>query len=310
MAVFWEEEHLQHQLAISGNDLNCTGREHGNVIHGYLTKPWCLLAGCLIASNALAAESETFECLMEPMVVTQVGSPVQGIIERLLVDRSDSVTRGQPIIQLESAAESINLASLRVRANMQSEVSAREADLKLAKLNLVRVEKLHDQNLVPTQQWDEAHAQKLVASAALVQALENLKLAHLEADQAAQLLAQKTIRSPIDGVVVAQQAFIGEFVYDNPLLTLAQLDPLRIEVVLPARLFGSFKPGDTALIHPELEYEEPLQATVQVVDRLLDTRSGTFGIRLTLPNPQLSIPGGQKCHLELMTGVALVPSEL
>ena len=192
---------------------------------------------------------------------------------------------------------------------MQSEVSAREADLTLAKLNLTRIQKLHKQNLVPTQKQDEAYAQKLVASAALVQALENLKLAHLEAKRAAQLLAQKTIRSPIDGVVVAQQAFAGEFVYDNPLLTLAQLDPLRIEVVLPARLFGSFKPGDTALIQPEIEHAEQLQATVQVVDQLLDTRSGTFGVRLTLPNPQLSIPGGQKCQLEFMSGVALVSSE-
>ena len=124
------------------------------------------------------------------------------------------------------------------------------------------------------------------------------------------MLAQKTIRSPIDGVVVAQQAFAGEFVYDNPLLTLAQLDPLRIKVVLPARLFGSFKPGDTALIHPEIEHAEPLQATVQVVDQLLDTRSGTFGVRLTLlPNPELSITGGQKCQLEFMSGVALVSIE-
>ncbi|NND90633.1 MAG: efflux RND transporter periplasmic adaptor subunit [Granulosicoccus sp.] len=246
---------------------------------------------------------------MEPMVVTEVGSPVQGVIKHLLVDRSDSVTRGQPIIELEAGAETINLAAAKTRANMQSEVSAREADLALARLNLDRMQKLHDQNLVPTQKWDEAHAQKLVASAALVQALESLKLAQIESRRAEQLLAQKTILSPIDGVVVAQLVFPGEFVYDNPLITLAQLDPLRIEVVLPARLFGKFKPGDTALIQPEIEHEEPLHATVQVVDRLLDTRSGTFGVRLTLPNPELSIPGGQKCQLEFLSGVALVSSE-
>ena len=246
---------------------------------------------------------------MEPMVVTQVGSPVQGIIEQLLVDRSDFVTRGQPIIQLEAGAEIINLASATARANMKSEVSARKADLELAKLNLTRVQKLHKQNLVPTQSRDEARAQKLVAGAALVQALENLKLTHIEAKRAAQLLAQKTILSPIDGVVVSQQAFPGEFVYDNPLLTLAQLDPLRIEVVLPARLFGTFKPGDTARIHPEIDHSESLLATIQVVDQLLDTRSGTFGVRLTLPNPELIIPGGQKCQLEFQSGVALVSSE-
>ena len=270
---------------------------------------WCWLLGCLCASSVLAAEPESFECLMEPMVVTEIGSPVQGVIKQLLVDRSDFVTRGQPIIELEAGAETINLAAATARADMQSEVSARKADLELAKLNLARMQKLHEKNLVPTQKLDEARAQKQVAGAALVQAVDNRKLAHIEAEQAVQLLAQKTIHSPIDGVVVTQQAFPGEFVYDNPLLTLAQLDPLRIEVVLPARLFGAFQPGDTALIHPEIEHSKPLQATVQVVDRLLDTRSGTFGVRLTLPNPELSIPGGQKCQLEFLSSVALVSSE-
>lgn len=191
-----------------------------------------LLIGCLFASRALAAEAEPFECLKEPLVVTQVGSPVQEIIERLLVDRSDYVTRGRPIAQLESAAETINLVSARARASMQSEVSAREADLTLIKLNLASVQKLHEQNLVPTQIWDEPHVQKLVASATPVQALENLKLAHL--------------------------------------------DPLRIEVCVPARLFGSFKPGDTAVIRPEIEHAEPLQATVQVVGQLLNTAQWHF----------------------------------
>lgn len=243
---------------------------------------------------------------MEPMLVTEIGSPVQGVIKQLLVDRSDSVSIGQPIVQLEAEAEVINLASAKVRSGMQSEVSAREADLTLARQNQRRVQKLHEQKLIPTQEVEEAHAQKVVAGAALVQALENLKLALLETRRSELLLAQKTIRSPIDGVVVAQRAFPGEFVYDNPLLTLAQLDPLRIEVILPAQLFGSFMPGDTALIHPEIEHAEPLLATVQVVDQLLDTHSGTFGVRLTLPNPKLAIPGGQKCQLEFHDSVKLV----
>ncbi len=246
---------------------------------------------------------------MEPMLVTEIGSPVQGVIQQLLVDRSDSVSVGQPIVQLEAEAEIINLASAKVRSGMQSEVSAREADLVLARQNQNRVQKLHEQKLIPTQKLEEAHAQKVVAGAALVQALENLKLALLETRRSEQLLAQKTIRSPIEGVVVAQRVFPGEFVYDNPLITLAQLDPLRIEVVLPAQLFGTFKPGDTALIHPEIDHAEPLLATVQVVDRLLDTHSGTFGVRLTLPNPELTIPGGQKCQLEFHSDVKLILSE-
>lgn len=272
-------------------------------------KTWLLAAGYLCSNFVWAADTGTFECLMEPMMVTEMGSPVQGVIQKLLVDRGDFVTAGQPIVQLEAEAEAINLASAKIRSSMQSEISARGADLDLAKQNLHRTRKMHDKRLVPTQKLDEANAQKIVAGAALVQALENLKIALLETKRSEQLLAQKTIRSPIDGVVVAQTAFPGEFVYDKPLVTLAQLDPLRIEVVLPSHMFGSLKPGDTAVIHPEIAYAEPLLATVQVVDQLLDTHSGTFGVRLILPNTELTIPGGQRCQLEFRSGVKLVSSE-
>ena len=60
----------------------------------------------------------------------------------------------------------------------------------------------------------------------------------------------------MDGVVVAQLAFAGEFVYDNPVMTIAALDPLRVEVMLPARLFGTIAAGDQARLYPELRSRE------------------------------------------------------
>lgn len=256
----------------------------------------------LLAIPALAAEkSATYECLVEPMVVTNVGSPVQGVIEELKVDRSEFVKRGQPIAQLKSDVERSSLEQAKARALMESEIRARAADLKLAEHSMKRMDNLYTQKMVPDQQRDEAFAQLQVARAALNQARENYKLLQHELHRAEEVLAQRTIRSPVEGVVVAQTAFPGEFVYENPIMTIAQLDPLRVEVILPARLFGQFKPGDRATVHPEIGSGEPLLAQVEVVDRLLDTRSGTFGLRLKLPNPDFAIPGGQKCQLEFQT---------
>jgi len=39
---------------------------------------------------------------------------------------------------------------------------------------------------------------------------------------------------------------------------------------------------------------------VTVVDRVIDAASGTFGVRLDLPNPDLSIPGGLPCEIQLV----------
>jgi membrane fusion protein (multidrug efflux system) len=34
---------------------------------------------------------------------------------------------------------------------------------------------------------------------------------------------------------------------------------------------------------------------VTVVDKVVDAASGTFGVRLELPNPDLKLPAGLKC---------------
>jgi hypothetical protein len=41
------------------------------------------------------------------------------------------------------------------------------------------------------------------------------------------------------------------------------------------------------------------EATVRVVDRVLDAASGTFGVRLEVPNPNLAIPAGIRCRVDL-----------
>ena len=258
------------------------------------------LAVLLLSFGILAHADppEQFDCLVEPMVVAQVGSPVQGVIETLLVDRSDFVQAGEPIANLESGVERASLNQARMRSQMKSEIQAREADLQLARTNMKRMDDLHARKMVPAQERDEARAEMQVAQAALKQARENYKLVQHELDRAEELLAQRTIRSPVNGVVVEQRAFPGEFVYENPVMTIAQLDPLRVEVILPARYFGQFSADDVALVYPEIGEQRPLIAEVDVIDRMLDNRSGTFGIRLALPNPDLAIPGGQKCRLE------------
>ena len=39
-------------------------------------------------------------------------------------------------------------------------------------------------------------------------------------------------------------------------------------------------------------------ATVKVIDRVFDAASGTFGVRLELPNKRGIVPGGIRCQVE------------
>lgn len=248
------------------------------------------------------------DCLIEPFVVTDVGSSTQGIVSRLLLDRGSFVKRGQPIVELEASMERAAARQAAARTEMLGDVLTRQADLELAKQDSKRFSDLHARGLAPEQQRDEAMAREKVANAALVQALDNQTLSMLELDRTRLALEQRTIKSPVDGVIVNPLVFPGELVYDNPIMTVAQLDPLRIEVVLPARLFGTIKAGDTGHVTPELDSDVPLVATVELVDPLLDSRSGSFGVRLLLPNADMSVPAGQKCRVRFVGDSDEAPS--
>jgi membrane fusion protein (multidrug efflux system) len=102
----------------------------------------------------------------------------------------------------------------------------------------------------------------------------------------------------MSGVVVEQRAYPGEFVYENPIVTIAQINPLRVEAIVPARFFGQIKPGMLASIEPEIHSEQRLSGEIAAVDRLIDTASGTFSVYLELENPDNTIPGGQRCTVD------------
>jgi len=250
-----------------------------------------------MASASESDPDEVLDCLIEPWVVSDVGSAVQGVIDKVFVDRGERVEKGQPLAQLESGVEHTDVTLAEVRAETESEVLAREAELKLAKLELARLEDLHSQQMITPQQRDESTARYQIASAALAQALKNRKIQQLELERTERQYARRILTSPVDGVVVAQQVFAGEFVYDNPVMTIASLDPLRVEVVLPARLFGTIAVGDVARLIPELGGDSVVKSMVDIVDPVLDSRSGTFGVRLKLANPDNKIPAGQRCGI-------------
>ena len=83
-------------------------------------------------------------------------------------------------------------------------------------------------------------------------------------------------------------------------MRIVKLDPLYIEAILPMRLFGAVEAGMQAEVFPELDGSSSHKATVVLVDPMGDAGSGTFGARLSLPNPDNRIPAGVKCRMKFL----------
>ena len=127
--------------------------------------------------------------------------------------------------------------------------------------------------------------------------LTNERLAGLELRKATAEVARRTIVSPITGVVLERSLSTGEFAKQDPIVKLAQLDPLRVEVFVPVSLLNKMHVGMEAQVFPEAPVGGTYAAKVTVVDKVLDAASGTFGVRLELPNPDYKLPAGLRCKI-------------
>jgi len=221
----------------------------------------------LIAAGPVLA-AERFEGLVEPYLEVKISSGVPGILDEVLVQRGDYVKKDQ------------------VLARLQSDVEKATCDLTRAKAEFAARKAKRNQELAKRQMISSNDKDELETEAQILQ----LELKEMEAR-----LKQRTITSPVNGVVVKRSYSPGEFVQEDVILNLAQIDPLRVEVVVPIKLYGKITVGMRADVEWEALGVGLQRAVVKVVDPVVDAASGTIGIRLELPNPKHELPAGTKC---------------
>lgn len=249
--------------------------------------------------GALPAAAQEYDCLIEARDTVELRSPVEGLIEQVPVRRGDFVRKGQLVATLESGAERAAVELARGRAAMEGSIRAAESRLDFATKKEDRTVELFKQNFMSAGALDEARTQRELAEHELREARENRKLNELELQRAEELLKLRTIRAPFNGVVVERYLSPGEFATSNvkdPIVKLAEVDPLHVEVVIPSREFGRIRKGMSAVVLPETPSGQ-FPAVVTLVDSIIDGASGTFGVRLELPNPNLRIPAGARCRV-------------
>ncbi len=254
--------------------------------------PWlaCLALG---APGALAAAE--LDCLIKPKMYIEVSSAVDSVVETVLVETGEVVTRGQPLLQLEASIEKAKLELARLKAGSDNEIDNRKVQLRYARGYLKRMQDLLAQNSVSQYEKDKAATEVELAQIELDKAREKKRVAQLDLELARAQLALKTIRSPIEGIVVDRYAMVGESVYGRSIMKLAQIDPLIVELIAPTEYFGLLEPGMRAEIFPEQPAGEAFAATVTLVDQLIDPASGSFTVRMELPNPDDRLVAGVNC---------------
>jgi RND family efflux transporter MFP subunit len=257
-----------------------------------------LLPLILLFPAALPA-AEQLPCIIEPSETVEVGSPVTGLLGAIMVDRSDMVTKGQTLARISATVErkTVDLATLRTQdySEVQSAIAARE----YAKREKNRHILLYQKKLVSRQALDKAITELSLAEHKLEQARSRASQARQELKVARAQLNQRVIRSPIDGIVVERYLSTGYRVRDEPIVKIIKIDPLNVEVVVPATYYNKIQIGDTISVKPDLPGFKPRKATVKITDKVIDAASNTFRVTLEMPNKDKAIPAGARCMAKL-----------
>ncbi len=257
-----------------------------------------------------------------PYQNVELHAKVAGYIRNIYVDIGDRVHQGQVlavleipelVAQVDEAKAAVHHAEEEIQ-RAQSDVLRAEADnvaLHANAVRLVNTDKARP-GLIAQQELDDATA-KDRASAAQVEAAKSALAAakqQLEAAKANQqhysaLFDYARITAPYDGVVTWRFSDTGALVQAGtsntsglPVVTIAEVDVLRLRIPVPERIAAKVKIGDSADVHVQATGENFTGKVTRFTDSL-DTSTRTMQVEIDVLNPNYHLQPGMYADVTL-----------
>ena len=255
------------------------------------------------------------------VTTVQVGSQVSGTIQKLNADFNSHVTQGQVIAQIDPAL--FQGALLQAKADLQDAM----ANLQAAKANLSKAQatevqthqdfnrnsELAKDGVIPQAQLDISKAawQSATADVAAAQAAINQDQAVVQQKTAAVNVAQTnlnytTIRSPIDGTVVARSVDVGQTVAASlqapTLFTIAKdLTKMQVYVSTDESDVGAIQTGQAATFKVDAFPNETFKGKISQVRLNATTVQNvvTYTTVVDFDNPQMKLFPGMTAYVSI-----------
>jgi len=236
--------------------------------------------------------------------IAEVRPQVDGIIRRRLFTEGAEVSAGQPLYEIDPAPYQ---ATLR---RAEATLASAEAQLNAARLLAERYEPLQQRGVVSRQDYDNALAGKLASEAAVAAGRAAVESARID-------LGYTQLRAPISGRIGRSLATEGALVkkaQDAPLATIAQLDPIYVDVTQSSadllRLrrdldAGRLQGAGTRKAKVELQLEDgstySSSGALQFSEVTVDPGTGSVLLRAEFPNHDRTLLPGMfvRARLEL-----------
>lgn len=267
---------------------------------------WTPAAGLLALLTAGAATTRpattppgTLVGISVPSRIAQVSPEQAGKLVEVAVHDGEHVRAGARLFGLNATLEKLEVA--RLRDMVATDVKERRATkmLEHARREADRVRDLHDREISSERDLQRVqHELEMAQLACELAELERRQLSN-QLMQAEEMLAQRTVNAPFDGVVTARYQSVGEAVERFvPVVELMDLDPLWIEFECPYTQQHLFETGGSAWIAPAMRPDDVRRAEVLFVSPKGTASSHSFMVRASVPNADLTWKSGMKMTIE------------
>ena len=223
---------------------------------------------------SLYADEKWIEGTSQPRERITISSPVDEVVEEVLVEEGDNVSKGDVLAKLLSKKQ---------------ELAAKKLDnlISKAKFEYEAVKDLYEKKI-------ESRANYLEKKAIL----GGFEVDKLMAEND---VSDRLIKSPSDGVIVYRLIDPGESAEKvKALFELIDVSSLQLVFFLTTEYLDSFKLGDHVGVEfPEVKNNSTGKAVLKFIDPQVDSRSGLFRLRFEFDNKDAKIKPGVRVRMKL-----------
>lgn len=261
-----------------------------------------------------------------------VSSKISAKVSKILVDLGAKVTKGQPLIYLDTKDIAAQVSQAEAGANAAQanlnkvldgarpeQISQAKAALESAKTNynaaknnLQRTKQLYQQGGLSTQQLETVQTQYASADSAYKSALESLNIltrgetkdtinilqsqasqAKAGVDYAKVQLGNGIITSPIDGTVSKKNINVGELAAPGAqLLSIVGSNTVYIEAQVPTEYEDQIRAGQQVVVKVNELNGKKLNGKVTVVSPVVDATTKNITVKVEVSNEQQLLKPG------------------
>lgn len=198
-----------------------------------------------------------FTSNIEPAVKNNIAG-LQGRISKILVDVGARVERGQLLAVMDQTQYTTTSVQL---SNLQQDYA--------------RMKSVYDAGGTSKQQIDQLETQIKMQEEQLRNLKENTEL-----------------RSPISGVVTARNYDPGDQASGLPVLTVMQINNVKVTINISEQYFTQVKVGTPVSITADVLGDREFKGRVTLVYPTIDAMSRTFTVEVTIPNGRAELRPG------------------